>query len=115
MVIKRLYAYGAAALAVLFLGSAGTIRALSAAELDDAVRAKALAHYIMAVSHELNSRPQEAIKEYERTVDLDRDETLPRLRLASYYMRSGEIDRLNTAHIEDDVAAALQIVSEFRK
>ena len=92
MIIKRSYVYGAAALAVLLLGSLGTVK-LSAGELDDEVRAKALAHYIMGTADDLNGQGAQAIKEYEQSVALNGQEPLPRLRLAAYYARTGLMDK----------------------
>lgn len=52
-------------------------------------RSKALAHFIMAEIHDFSGNSAEAITEYERSSSLDRSQSLPRLRLASFYARAG--------------------------
>src|SRR5262245_30449304 len=57
------------------------------------IRSKALAHYIMAVSHDLNGRSVDAVAEYEQAANLDERQTAPHLRLAAYYARTGMFER----------------------
>lgn len=56
-------------------------------------KSKALAHYIMAVSYDLNGQSRRAISEYQRSISLDPNQPLPHLRLAAYDVRSGLLDR----------------------
>jgi Tfp pilus assembly protein PilF len=56
-------------------------------------KSKAVAHYVMAVSYDLNGRGIEAIYEYERSIAFDRTQPLPHIRLASYYLRAGLLER----------------------
>ena len=58
-----------------------------------AVKSKALAHYILAVSNDFNGRTVEAISEYERSIALNNQEVLPHLRLATYYLRLSLFDK----------------------
>ena len=53
------------------------------------VKSKALAHYIMATTYDLNARPVEAITKYEKAAKLDPSQPMPHLRLAAYYARTG--------------------------
>jgi Tfp pilus assembly protein PilF len=55
------------------------------------VKSKALAHYIMAVVHDLNGDSQQAMKDYEKSAKYDRKQALPHLRLAAYYVRVGRL------------------------
>jgi Tfp pilus assembly protein PilF len=55
-------------------------------------KSKALAHYIMAFSHDLNGQPTDALKEYEQSASFESEEPLPHLRLGAYYARSGQLD-----------------------
>lgn len=55
-------------------------------------KAKGLAHYIMAVSHDLNGEATLAISEYEQSVSYNPKEKAPRLRLGAYYVRLGLLD-----------------------
>ena len=64
-----------------------------AGDVQQEVKSKALAHYIMAVTYDLNGRPVEAITEYERAARLDSTQVLPHLRLAAYYARGGMYDK----------------------
>ncbi len=55
-------------------------------------KAKGLAHYIMAVSHDLNGQAKQAIGEYEHAVSYNNNEIAPHLRLGAYYARLGLLD-----------------------
>lgn len=64
-----------------------------AGDAKPAIKAKALAHYIMALSNDFNGRNVEAISEYERSIALNNHEILPHLRLATYYLRLSLFDK----------------------
>ena len=59
-------------LGILALAFAGA--SVYAGDASVEVKSKALAHYIMAVAHDLNGRSVEAVDEYERSVALNRSE-----------------------------------------
>jgi len=50
-------------------------------------KAKGLAHYIMAVCHDLNGESLQAISEYQKSIKLNGLEPAPRLKLGAYYLR----------------------------
>ena len=94
MTVQRFYTRWAAVLAVLIWGYFGAGKfVFSAAGPVVDVRAKALAHYIMGVSADLNGMAAESVKEYEQSAALNSQEPLPHLRLAAYYARLGLLDK----------------------
>jgi len=56
-------------------------------------KARALAHYIMAVCHDLNGETDQAINEYKNSVKFDPLEAAPRLKLGAYYLRLDELSK----------------------
>jgi len=54
-------------------------------------KALGLAHYIMAVLHDLNGESSQAISEYQKSVKFNGLEPAPRLKLGAYYLRLGEV------------------------
>src|SRR5438105_3390781 len=56
-------------------------------------KSKALAHYIMAGIYDYNGQAVEAITEYERSSNLDHQQILPHMHLASYYARAGLLEK----------------------
>ena len=94
MTVQRFYTRWAAVSAVLMLGyfSAGEFVFSAAGPVVD-TRSKALAHYIMGVSADLNGMAAESVKEYEKSAALNGQEPLPHLRLAAYYARLGLLDK----------------------
>ena len=50
-------------------------------------KAQGLAHYIMAVCHDLNGESAQAISEYQKSVKFNGLEPAPRLKLGAYYLR----------------------------
>ncbi len=54
-------------------------------------KAHGLAHYIMAVCHDLNGESLQAISEYQKSVKFNGLEPAPRLKLGAYYLRLDEI------------------------
>ena len=56
-------------------------------------KAQGLAHYIMAVCHDLNGESAQAISEYQRSVKYNGLEPAPRLKLGAYYFRIDEISQ----------------------
>ncbi len=54
-------------------------------------QAQGLAHYIMAVCHDLNGESALAINEYQESVKLNGLEPAPRLKLGAYYLRLNDI------------------------
>ncbi len=92
--MDRLCTRWAVVLTVLMLGYFGAGKfVFSAAGPVVDVRAKALAHYIMGVSNDLNGMAGESVKEYEKSAALNGQEPLPHLRLAAYYARLGLLDK----------------------
>lgn len=75
----------------LILGVAGGFPAY-AQDLTFDAKAKGLAHYIMAVGHDLNGEATQAIAQYEHSVSYNPKEKAPRLRLGAYYVRLGLLD-----------------------
>ncbi len=53
-------------------------------------KAQGLAHYIMAVCHDLNGESLQAISEYQKSVKFNGLEPAPRLKLGAYYLRLDE-------------------------
>jgi tetratricopeptide (TPR) repeat protein len=53
-------------------------------------KAQGLAHYIMAVCHDLNGESAQAISEYQKSVKFNGLEPAPRLKLGAYYFRLDE-------------------------
>ena len=96
--------YGAIALVVglwltFFSGAVG------ADDVQIPPQSKSLAHYIMAVVHDLDGDTLEAVSEYEKAAKLDRQQPLPHLRLGAYYARLG---RMNEAISQLKTVAKLQ-------
>ena len=56
-------------------------------------KARGLAHYIMAVCHDLNGESAQAISEYQKSVKFNGLEPAPRLKLGAYYLRLDEISQ----------------------
>ncbi len=56
-------------------------------------KAQALAHYIMAVCHDLNGESPEAIAEYQQSLKFDGLQTAPRLKLGAYFLRNDEFQK----------------------
>jgi len=52
-----------------------------------------LAHYIMAVCHDLNGEAPQAIDEYQKSVRLNGSEIAPRLKLGAYYLRLNDLSK----------------------
>ncbi len=75
----------------LILGVAGDFPAY-AQDLTFEAKAKGLAHYIMAVNHDLNGEATQAIAQYEKSVTYNPQEKAPRLRLGAYYVRFGNLE-----------------------
>ena len=50
-------------------------------------KAQGLAHYIMAVCHDLNGESAQAISEYQKSIKFNGLESAPRLKLGAYYLR----------------------------
>ncbi len=75
----------------LILGVAGGFPAY-AQDLTFDAKAKGLAHYIMAVTHDLNGEATQAIAQYEQSVAYNPQEKAPRLRLGAYYVRFGNLE-----------------------
>lgn len=67
------------------------LQSSSAQDVRVSARSKALAHYILAVSEELNGNDQKAVAQYEAALRLDPKQVLPRLRLAAQYTHSGRL------------------------
>lgn len=59
----------------------------------DSKKAQGLAHYIMAVCHDLNGETSLAISEYQESVKYNASEPAPRLKLGAYYLRLDEIPK----------------------
>jgi tetratricopeptide (TPR) repeat protein len=57
-------------------------------------KTRGLAHYIMAVCHDLNGESAQAISEYQKSVKFNGWEPAPRLKLGAYYLR---LDRVSQA------------------
>jgi Tfp pilus assembly protein PilF len=66
--------------------------------------ARGLAHYIMAVCHDLNGETAQAIGEYQKSVRFNAKEAAPRLKLGAYYLR---LDQMSKA--TDQLKAAARI------
>jgi len=64
-----------------------------AGDLSLNAKAKGLAHYIMAVCHELNGENSQAIVEYQKSVKYNGFQSAPRLKLGADYLRLGEIKK----------------------
>ena len=56
-------------------------------------KAQGLAHYIMAVCHDLNGESAQAISEYQKSVKFNGLEAAPRLKLGAYYLRLNEVSK----------------------
>jgi tetratricopeptide (TPR) repeat protein len=67
-------------------------------------KARGLAHYIMAVCHDLNGESAQAISEYQKSVKYNDMEPAPRLKLGAYYLRLNETGK---------AAAQLQAVTRL--
>lgn len=67
-------------------------------------KARGLAHYIMAVCHDLNGESLQAISEYQKSVKFNGLEPAPRLKLGAYYLR---LDETKKAIIQLKAAARL--------
>jgi tetratricopeptide (TPR) repeat protein len=57
------------------------------------LKAKGLAHYIMAECRDLNGESTEAISEYQKSIQFNAMETAPRLKLGAYFLRLEQIDQ----------------------
>ena len=55
-------------------------------------KSQGLAHYIMALCHDLNGESSQAISEYQQSVKSNGLEPAPRLKLGAYYLRIGQLD-----------------------
>ena len=55
------------------------------------LKAKALAHYITGVVHDLNCDSQKAVIEYQDSYQLNQQEIAPRLKLGVFYLRAGKV------------------------
>jgi len=53
-------------------------------------QARGLAHYIMALCHDLNGESADAISEYQKSIRYNGIESAPRLKLGAYYLRLNE-------------------------
>ena len=56
-------------------------------------KAQGLAHYIVAVCHDLNGESAQAISEYQKSVKFNGLESAPRLKLGAYYLRLNEVGK----------------------
>jgi Tfp pilus assembly protein PilF len=56
-------------------------------------KAQALAHYIVAVCHDLNGESGQAVNEYQKSIKFNGTETSPRLKLGAYYLRLDQVDQ----------------------
>ena len=56
-------------------------------------KAQGLAHYIVAVCHDLNGESSQAISEYQKSVKFNGLESAPRLKLGVYYLRFNEVGK----------------------
>jgi len=61
--------------------------------LDVNAKAQGLAHYIMAVVHDLNGESAQAISEYQRSIKFNGAQAAPRLKLGAYYLRFDDIPK----------------------
>lgn len=59
---------------------------------DISIKSKAVAHYILAVNHELNGQSRQAFEEYSKSVALDPNQATSRLKLAAYDIRFDKLD-----------------------
>ena len=64
--------------------------------LSSDAKAIGLAHYIMAVCHDLSGESAQAISEYQKSIKYDGLETAPRLKLGAYYLRLDQISQATT-------------------
>lgn len=69
------------------------VSGVSARDDENTIKARALAHYAMAVTYDLEGRSQEAIAEYQRSINYDPSQPLPHLRLAAYFLRAGLLEK----------------------
>ena len=53
-------------------------------------KSQGLAHYIMAVCHDLNGESTQAVGDYQQSVKFNGSESAPRLKLGAYYLRLDE-------------------------
>ena len=67
-------------------------------------KAKGLAHYIMAVCHDLNGESAQAISEYKKSIKFNALEPAPRLKLGAYYLR---FDQISEAQVQLKAAARI--------
>jgi tetratricopeptide (TPR) repeat protein len=56
-------------------------------------KAQGLAHYIVAVCHDLNGETAQAISEYQESIKFNGLEPAPRLKLGAYYLRLDDINQ----------------------
>ncbi|MBF0570431.1 MAG: tetratricopeptide repeat protein [Candidatus Omnitrophica bacterium] len=56
-------------------------------------KAQGLAHYILAVCHDLNGENSQAISEYQKSIKFNGWEPAPRLKLGAYYLRLTKISQ----------------------
>ena len=56
-------------------------------------KAQGLAHYIMAVCHDINGESALAISEYQQSIKFNGFEYAPRLKLGAYFLRLNEIQK----------------------
>jgi len=78
---------------VLFLSLSAIISPSYAWGLSENSKAQALAHYIMALCHDLNGDTAQATREYQESVKLNGLESAPRLKLGAYYLRLDQVDQ----------------------
>jgi len=67
-------------------------------------KAQGLAHYIMAVCHDLNGETVQAISEYQKSVKFNGLEPAPRLKLGAYYLR---LEKISQATVQLKAVARL--------
>lgn len=64
----------------------------NAQDLPVDARVKALAHYMMALCHDLNGESAQAVAQYQQSARFNGQEPAPYLRLASYYVRTNQLE-----------------------
>jgi tetratricopeptide (TPR) repeat protein len=89
---------------VLFLCLLANVSPSYAGGLSLDSKAQGLAHYIMAVCHDLNGESAQAISEYQKSIKFNALEPAPRLKLGAYYLR---LDDISQATAQLKVAAHL--------
>ena len=89
---------------VLFVSLLALTSPSYAGDLSLDSKAQGLAHYIMAVCHDLNGESSQAISEYQKSVKFNGLEPAPRLKLGAYYLR---LDEINKAAVQLKAVARL--------